>query len=134
LWIDLANLWNKSSAETAFLVCYHTPRDIIDGYKFDVELVTQASTSMHGSKEVHSVYVYRRQAKNHGNVRPTDFKSTHIDVMGVRVVCDPRFAEAWGVVHSGQQLLLEYVKQSMSATSAARKRKPTTGTSKFVER
>ena len=42
------------------MICYHGPKDIIDTYEFDVELITQKPTSMHGSKEIHSGYIYKR--------------------------------------------------------------------------
>ena len=51
-------MWNRSCSP--YLICYHGPKDIIDSYEFDVVLIAQAPTSMHGSKEGHTVYLYRR--------------------------------------------------------------------------
>lgn len=59
-------MWNKS--HSPYLICYHGPKDIIDSYEFNVVLLAQAPTSMHGSKEGHTVYLYRR----------TDFIETEI--------------------------------------------------------
>lgn len=52
-------MWNRSSSP--YLICYHGPKDIIETYEFDVELVTQRQTSMHGSKEGHMGYIYQRK-------------------------------------------------------------------------
>lgn len=58
LWLELSEMWNRS--ESPYLICYHGPKNLIDDYGFDVELITQAPTSMHGSKEGHMGYLYRR--------------------------------------------------------------------------
>ena len=60
LWIELAKIWNRSSSP--YLICYHGPKDIIDMYEFDVELMAQKQTSMHGSKEGHTGYIYQRKS------------------------------------------------------------------------
>ena len=60
LWIALAKIWNRSSSP--YLICYHGPKDIIDTYEFDVELIAQKQTSMHGSKEGHMGYIYKRKS------------------------------------------------------------------------
>ena len=60
LWCVLSDMWNRSTSQ--YLICYHGPKDIIHSYEFDVELVTQTPTSMHGSKEGHMGYIYRRTA------------------------------------------------------------------------
>lgn len=58
LWSSLAKMWNSS--HSPYLICYHNPRHIIGKYEFDAELITQISTSMHGSSEVHTGYLYKR--------------------------------------------------------------------------
>ena len=80
LWIELAKVWNRSSSP--FMICYHSPKDIIDTYEFDVELVTQKQTSMHGSKEGHMGYIYKRKSGRSFN----------------RAACDPLFKLAFGKV------------------------------------
>lgn len=45
------------------MICYHGPKDIIETYEFDVELITQKPTSMHGSKEGHTGYIYKRMTR-----------------------------------------------------------------------
>ena len=51
-------MFNRSQSE--YLICYHSPKAIIGSYEFDVELIAQTQTSMHGSKEGHMGYIYRR--------------------------------------------------------------------------
>ena len=53
-------MWNRS--RSSYLICFHSPRDIIDSYEFHVKLLVQTPTSMHGSNEGHAGYVYERCA------------------------------------------------------------------------
>jgi hypothetical protein len=85
-------MWNKSSSP--FLICYHSPRDIIKSYEFNVELITQTSTSMHGSKEGHMAYIYKRT----GPSKPEGMQP-----------CDPAFTGAWEKVQGSMELLREDV-------------------------
>ena len=69
---------------------------MIDRYGFDVELIVQSSTSMHGSSESHMGYLYKR-------VEPkTPSKKTP---------CDKLFREAWKQTSSGLSVLSQYVDQ-----------------------
>lgn len=61
LWIELAEIWNQSTS--SYMICFHSPKDIIDCYEFDVEILAKTPTSMHGSKEGHTGYVYRRKSR-----------------------------------------------------------------------
>ena len=54
------------------MICYHGPRDIIETYEFDVELIAQKQTSMHGSKEGHMGYIYKRKENRTFNKRACD--------------------------------------------------------------
>jgi len=47
-------LWVVVADKVGRLICYHSPKDIIVSYDFDVELVAQEMTAMHGSKEPHN--------------------------------------------------------------------------------
>jgi Histone methylation protein DOT1 len=49
LWVKLAGIWNRSASP--YLICFHAPKDIVESYGFDVELLAQTQTSMHGSNE-----------------------------------------------------------------------------------
>uniref|UniRef100_A0A7S4MG18 DOT1 domain-containing protein n=1 Tax=Odontella aurita TaxID=265563 RepID=A0A7S4MG18_9STRA len=90
LFYRLANMYNKS-VTPEYMICYHGPRLMIDRYGFDLELLAQTTTSMHGSSEAHMGYVYKRidlplkakryQAKKNG-----------------KVPCDPLFRPAYDQV------------------------------------
>lgn len=86
LWIHLAKMWNTSSSP--YLICYHSPKDIIDAYQFNVELVIQTSTSMHGSSEGHMGYIYKRSG------RPK-----------TSPICDALYQPAWDLVKAGPDAL-----------------------------
>jgi Histone methylation protein DOT1 len=98
LWLKLSDIWNNSHAR--YLICYHGPKDIIQHYDFDAELIAQMPTSMHGSKEGHMGYIYRRTVAE---------KTANTDA------CDPMFAPSWNLVKSGLQDLHEYVSEQISA-------------------
>jgi len=105
LWCDLSDMWNRSAS--LYLICYHSPRDIIHNYEFEVELLAQMPTSMHGSKEGHMGYIYKRAA----TVR--DSKNAPTTVVA-DPPCDPYFAKAWKSVQSG----LESLQEEVNATVA----------------
>jgi hypothetical protein len=108
LWIRLSEQWNKSDHTTCqYLICYHGPKDIVDCYAFEVELVAQTSTSMHGSKEGHMGYIYRRKAcataKNMSTLStpPWCVVSSKTTV----VACDPLYESSFELVQEGLQSL-----------------------------
>ena len=84
-------MWNRSQAQ--WLICFHAPKSIIDKYAFHVELVAQSPTSMHGSSECHTGYIYKRTKKFGGSDE----------------VCDKLFAEAWELCQDGLNSLRETV-------------------------
>lgn len=86
------------------MVCYHSPRDIIDSYGFEVVLITQAPTSMHGSKEGHTVYLYRRTPAN----EEKDMEEA-----------DPLFSQLDGRVRSGLQSLRAQVTSELEDSTRA---------------
>jgi hypothetical protein len=81
------------------MICYHSPRDIIGCYDFHVELLAQTPTSMHGSKEGHTGYIYRR----------TKLKSRS----STKIKSDPLYASALEVVEGGLDGLKEHVAVQM---------------------
>jgi len=89
LWKHLAEMFNRSSAP--YLICYHSPSDIIERYGFNVNLVVQAPTSMHGSSEGHMGYIYKRTGK--------------IIKMSGPIHCDPVFKDGWEAVKGGLDVL-----------------------------
>lgn len=69
LFHQLAEMFNRSQSE--YLICYHGPRLMIDDYGFNIELIVQTPTSMHGSAEGHTGYIYRRSE----DVKPSKAKA-----------------------------------------------------------
>lgn len=55
--VSIANAFNKSNTAQV-LVCFTKPRKIIEQYGFAVKLISQIKTSMCGSSETHTAYVY----------------------------------------------------------------------------
>jgi hypothetical protein len=96
-------MFNKSSSE--YLICYHGPRLMIDRYGFNVELITKTSTSMHGSSEVHSGYIYKRTNANGSKCKSETFGEP----------CDPLFAEAWNICRSGLDGVLKHTTEQVDA-------------------
>jgi hypothetical protein len=93
LWIYLAEQWNKSDRDICqYLICYHGPKDIIDCYEFEVELLAQMPTSMHGSKEGHMGYIYRRTATPSNLFR---------NGTTTAIPCDPLFEFSYNLVKDG---------------------------------
>lgn len=52
----------NSSMYAQYLVSYRPPHRVIEEYGYEVEIVDQIPTSMHGSGESHTAYFYRRSA------------------------------------------------------------------------
>ncbi|KAL3798349.1 hypothetical protein HJC23_005002 [Cyclotella cryptica] len=98
----LSDMFNKSSSE--FLICYHGPKLMIDTYEFDVELIVQTPTSMHGSSEVHTGYIYKRAQKS-------KIAGSRCKTKTFGVPCDPLFAAAWKTCKSGLDGVLKHVAQ-----------------------
>ena len=100
----LADMFNNSSSQ--YLICYHGPRLMIDTYEFDVELITKTSTSMHGSSEVHSGYIYKRCNKR---------SSTQSKCKAITFgePCDPLFANAWKICRSGLDGVLKHTEEQV---------------------
>jgi len=107
LWTELSKKWNRSnSASCQYLVCYHGPKHIINRYEFEVELLAQLSTSMHGSKEGHMGYIYRRTTSTGRAGTKNGTSSNSI------VACDPLFKPSYKLVQKGlQELKVEVARQ-----------------------
>jgi hypothetical protein len=107
LWVQLSKIWNQSRSN--YLVCYHSPKDIIKAYHFDAELVVQTATSMHGSKETHSGYIYRRRSL-----------ASTLNKEAKEEYCDPCFASAWAKVNQGIMAIKEEVDAKLEARMESR--------------
>jgi hypothetical protein len=97
LWLELSKMWNCSTS--LYLICYHGPKYIVQKYNFDVELLIQTPTSMHGSKEGHMGYIYQR--KNHLDATTT--------ICEQHLRCDPYFSPAIDIVNGGLEQIRQYV-------------------------
>ena len=75
---------------------------MIEDYGFNIELLVQTPTSMHGSAEGHTGYIYRRNK----DVKPS--KSKMCKNKTFDVPCDPLFAEAWKTCRSGLDAVLKH--------------------------
>jgi hypothetical protein len=98
LWLELSKMWNRSASP--YLICYHSPKDIIQEYNFNVELLIQTSTSMHGSKEGHMGYIYRRQSSYASTEQPLRM--------------DPYFAPSINIVNGGIDRIRQYVNSEVN--------------------
>lgn len=93
-------MYNKS--QSGYLICYHGPKLIIEEYRFNVELVKQEKTSMHGSAEGHTGYIYRRN----NDIKAIKAAGCKTQIHGVP--CDPLFAKAWEICRGGLNTLSEF--------------------------
>lgn len=71
-----------------------------------MELLAQTPTSMHGSKEGHTGYVYRRTAGKNGQ----------------SIKCDKLFQKSWDLVRKGLEPLHEDVSQQFDETMGSGRR------------
>ncbi|CAJ1942064.1 unnamed protein product [Cylindrotheca closterium] len=129
LWTRLSEMWNKSgrSASPAepegtqnceYLICYHGPKAIIEDYEFDVELMAQMPTSMHGSKEGHMGYIYKRMTKSSAGKGKNSKDSGEKQKASSRraIKCDPLFQHSFHLVQQGLNPLHEHVSQQLEET------------------
>jgi len=120
LFKQLGQMFNRSQSD--YLICYHGPKLMIERYGFNVELIVQAPTSMHGSSEGHMGYIYRRAGKKQKAAKTLPI------VYGV--ACDPLFEEAWKSTKRDIEPMLEDVKRqvtdSLNAQRPKRNRRPVT--------
>jgi hypothetical protein len=104
LFEKLSDMFNRSCS--TYLICYHAPRLIVDRYKFQVELLCQQNTAMHGSSENHTCYIYRRTGFTENNIQGVD----HDDV----IPCDPLFKDSWSHVRKGLCHMSSLVQDKLS--------------------
>jgi len=94
----LSQMFNRS--HSPYLICYHGPKLMVERYKFEVELVTQLTTSMYGSSENHMGYIYRRTKEKQ---------------MPKRTPCDPLYRNAWELVDRGLEEVSDQVKNEIKS-------------------
>jgi hypothetical protein len=120
LFKQLGQMFNKSQSD--YLICYHGPKLMIDRYGFNVELIVQEPTSMHGSSEGHMGYIYRRAGRKQKVPKNLPL------IEGAP--CDPLFKAAWESTRREVKPLLDDVKKlvtdSLNSQRPRRKRTPVT--------
>ena len=109
LWVYLSEAWNRS--KSPYMICFHGPKSIIDSYEFDVELLAQMPTSMHGSKEGHTGYIYQRKG-----LRKQEAQAYIQDAP-----CDPVFLEAYNQVRGGLSVVRQAVDEKVEETWSSRR-------------
>lgn len=120
LFHQLAEMFNSSQSE--YLICYHGPKLMIERYEFNVDLLVQTPTSMHGSAEGHQGYIYRRTKK--ANKR----KACKTSQFGTP--CDPLFAKAWGVCREGLDSVSKYTSEEVEKHMGSKSKRVTRSASK----
>lgn len=118
LFYEIADRFNNSRCP--YLICYHGPRLIAERYGFDVELITQIPTSMHGSSEGHTAYFYKR-----GKPLPPQPKGRGQQER----ICDPLFKAGLDLLKGPRDGLSGWVKNQLESHFAsprpARRRRST---------
>jgi len=104
LFKQLGQMFNRSQSD--YLICYHGPKLMVERYGFNVDLIVQAPTSMHGSSEGHMGYIYKRKGKKQKVGKGLE--------MVYGVPCDPLFADAWRSTKRDVEDILEDVKKQVS--------------------
>ena len=91
LLLNMSGKFNRSQAR--FLICFHDPPTMIEDYGFNIELIVQVSTRMHGPPgEQHMCYIY-----HHTGIQPINASK--------RLPCDPLFLGAWMKSQEGLESL-----------------------------
>jgi len=118
LFKKLAIMFNRS--KSPYLICYHSPRVMINRYGFDVELVVQTQTSMHGSSEGHMGYIYKRvQCKGRNSLENKCPIISNYNMDGIP--CDPMFVTAWQSSHRKlEDISMDVKKKVINSLSCSR--------------
>ena len=98
LMTHLSTVFNRSCS--SYLICYHPPAIMIVRYKFDIILLCQQNTTMHGSGENHTGYIYARAIKTE-NPSPD-------------ILCDPMFIDSWNIVRNGIHTIDDFVCRNLT--------------------
>lgn len=130
---SIANKFN-TSVHARYLVSYRPPHRVIHEYGYNVELVDQLSTSMHGSGEVHTAYFYKRILTESPAVPRNAIKVViprrpgFVGEKDVEVVCAEAFVDAVKLAVGPLSALKQHVKKiadaNMSAERPKRERRP----------
>ena len=96
---------------------------MIEDYGFNIELIVQTPTSMHGSAEGHTGYIYRRDTK----CKPSG-KACRTKTFGVP--CDPLFAKAWETCRAGLDAVREHTSKEVEKHMGISKKRVTRSASR----
>ena len=113
LFHQLAEMFNKSQSE--YLICYHGPKLMIEDYGFHIELIVQTPTSMHGSAEGHTGYIYRRSGVGGKACKTKQFG----------IPCDPLFAKAWEMCRAGLDAVHDHTSEQVEKHMGLTKKRVT---------
>ena len=114
-------MFNNSQSE--YLICYHGPKLMIEDYGFNIELIVQTPTSMHGSAEGHTGYIYRRSEEFKLSSKVCKTKT-------FGVPCDPLFAKAWKMCRAGLDTLQAYAAEEVETHMGITKKRVTRSASR----
>ena len=126
-----ADIFNRSSDAVQYLISFKKPKQIIDRYRFNVELVCHLPTSMHASGEGHQCYIFKRMcegraSKSRASTTRRCYKLRHCrqEVRNVckdsntlkkvdGIACDALFYKAFLLCRSGRGSMSKYVSEEV---------------------
>ena len=119
-----ADIFNRSSDAVQYLISFKKPKDIIDRYRFNVQLVCHLPTSMHASGEGHECYIFkcmsegrasttRRYCRRHCRQEVTMSKDGDTLKKVDGIACDALFYKAFLLCRSGRDLMSKYVNEEV---------------------
>lgn len=120
LFYEIAGRFN--APHCPFLICYHGPKLIAECYRFDVSLLTQIKTSMHGSREGHGAYFYKR-----ANPLPTPPAQRPVDALfkpGLDLICQSSIKSLLAQINSDLRPSLANLRPATRRRQHARRRPP----------
>jgi hypothetical protein len=89
---NLQKMFNRS--QSGYIICYHQPNQMINMYKFNIELLGQISTNMTMSHEGKTCYIYRQKEETQQSKGAGSKTKNHV------VPCAKYFRKAWHVSRS----------------------------------
>jgi hypothetical protein len=118
LFLHIAECLRKSST-AKYVLCYHRPQLMLTKYGFDMEFIEKQATSMHGSSEGHTAYLYRC---THGKPKKQSRAASDGDIV---TKSDPLFKDVFSILSTdGGAGLSDWValKQSENMNTSLRPR------------
>jgi hypothetical protein len=112
LFYEIADRFNAS--RSPYLICYHGPKLIAERYGFNVELLHQIPTSMHGSSEGHQAYFYKRADSKPTDSKPKSASKGKGKAKTAAAPCDALFKDGLDLIrHGSLESLTGWVKNQM---------------------